>query len=78
LAELKGKAILALSSRAKSRAQTQQLCEGAQAAGADATLVSVDVGKHDFPSSTFGAVREWLRGPALGAATPEANGGVKW
>ncbi|HEX2999618.1 MAG TPA: hypothetical protein VHR86_05210, partial [Armatimonadota bacterium] len=56
---------LMVSSNAKSRPRAQQLCETAKAAGALASLVFVDVGKHDFPVTSYPAVREWLRGPAL-------------
>ena len=62
---LKGKPFLMVSSSAKSRPRAQQICEAAKAAGAEATLVSVDVGKHDFPVSAYPAVREWLRGPGM-------------
>jgi len=43
----------------------QQVCDAAKAAGAKATLVVEDVGKHDFPVSAYPAVRAWLRGPAM-------------
>jgi hypothetical protein len=56
---------LMVSSNAKSRPRAQEICDAAKAAGAHATLVFHDVGKHDFPASAYPAVREWLRGPAL-------------
>lgn len=62
---LKGKPFLMVSSNAKSQPRAQQICDAAKAAGAKATLVVEDVGKHDFPSSAYPAVRKWLRGPAL-------------
>jgi predicted peptidase len=63
---LKGKPFLMVSSNAKSRPRAQQICDAAKAAGARATFVCEDVGKHDFPVSAYPAVREWLRGPAMG------------
>jgi predicted peptidase len=62
---LKDKPFLMLSSNAKSQPRAQQICAAAKAAGAKATLVVEDVGKHDFPVSAYPAVRQWLRGPAL-------------
>ena len=62
---LKGKPYLMVSSNAKSRPRAQQICDAAKAAGAKATLVFADVGKHDFPASAYPAVRAWLRGPAM-------------
>jgi predicted peptidase len=62
---LKDKPFLMVSSSAKSRPRAQQICDAAKAAGARATLVAVDVGKHGFPVSSYPQVREWLRGPAL-------------
>lgn len=62
---LKGKPFLMVSSNAKSRTRAQQICDAAKAAGAKATFVCDDVGKHGFPVSAYPAVREWLRGPAM-------------
>ncbi len=62
---LKGKPFLMVSSNAKSQPRARQICEAAKAAGARATLVVEDVGKHDFPVSAYPAVRGWLRGPVL-------------
>jgi len=62
---LKGKPYLIVSSNQKSRPRAQQVCDAAKAAGARATLIAVDVGKHDFPESAYPAVRAWLRGPAM-------------
>lgn len=62
---LKAKPFLMVSSNAKSRPRAQQICDAAQSAGAKATLIFEDVGKHDFPASAYPAVRQWLRGPAL-------------
>ncbi len=62
---LKGKPILMVSSNAKSQPRAQQICDAAKAAGAKATLLVEDVGKHDFPVRAYPAVRQWLRGPAL-------------
>lgn len=62
---LKGKPFLMVSSNAKSRPRAQQICDAAKAAGAKATLIVEDVGKHDFPVSAYPAVREWLRKPAM-------------
>jgi hypothetical protein len=56
---------LMVSSNAKSLPRAQQICDAAKGAGAKATLLSVDVGKHDFPASAYPAVREWLHGPAM-------------
>ncbi len=61
---LKGKPYLMVSGNAKSRPRAQQISDAAKAAGAKATLIVEDVGKHDFPVSAYPAVREWLRGPA--------------
>ncbi|MGA2497786.1 MAG: hypothetical protein ABSH20_08600 [Tepidisphaeraceae bacterium] len=62
---LKDKPFLIVSSNAKSRPRAQQICDAAKAAGAKATLVVEDVGKHDFPVSAYPAVRQWLREPAI-------------
>jgi len=62
---LKGKPYLMVSSSAKSRLRAAQICAVALAAGAKATHLAVDVGGHDFPISSYPAVREWLRGPAM-------------
>ncbi len=62
---LKGKPFLMVSSSAKSRPRAQEICDAAKAAGAKATMLCVDVGKHDFPVAAYPAVREWLRGPAM-------------
>jgi hypothetical protein len=61
---LKGKPFLMVSSNAKSRPRAQEICDAAKAAGAKATLIVEDVGKHDFPVAAYPAVREWLRGAA--------------
>jgi hypothetical protein len=66
---LEGKPFLMVSSNAKSRLRAQQICDAAKAAGARATFVCEDVGKHDFPVSAYSAVREWLRGPAMNNLT---------
>jgi predicted esterase len=58
---LKGNPFLMVSSNAKSRPRAQQICDAAKAAGAKATLVVEDVGRHDFPVSAYPAVRQWLR-----------------
>jgi predicted peptidase len=70
---LKGKPFLMVSSNAKSRPRAQQICDAAKAAGARATLVFEDVGKHDFPVSAYPAVREWLRGPAMSNLTEPSD-----
>jgi predicted peptidase len=70
---LKGKPFLMVSSNAKSRPRAQQICDTAKAAGAAAMLIFEDVGKHDFPAAAYPAVREWLRGPALGRPTPATS-----
>jgi polyhydroxybutyrate depolymerase len=62
---LKGRPFLMVSSSAKSRPRAQQICDAAKAAGAQATLIVEDVGKHDFPTSAYPAVRNWLRGLAI-------------
>jgi len=62
---LKGKPFLMVSSNAKSRPRAQQVCDAARAAGAKASFLCEDVGKHCFPESAYPAVRTWLRGPAL-------------
>jgi predicted peptidase len=67
---LKGKPFLMVSSNAKSRPRAQQICDAAKDAGAEASLIFEDVGKHDFPVAAYPAVRQWLRGPALGRPTP--------
>jgi hypothetical protein len=53
---LKGKPFLMVSSNAKSRPRAQQICDAAKAAGAKATFICEDVGKHDFPASAYPAV----------------------
>lgn len=70
---LKGKPYLMVSSNAKSRPRAQQIFEAAKAAGARATLIFEDVGKHDFPVSAYPAVRAWLRGPAMDAAPAQSR-----
>ncbi len=62
---LKGKPFLMVSSNVKSKPRAQQICDSAKAAGAKATLIVEDVGKHDFPTSAYPAVRAWLRGLAM-------------
>ncbi|MGE5294536.1 MAG: hypothetical protein ACM3VT_06890 [Solirubrobacterales bacterium] len=59
---LEGKPFLMVSSNAKSQPRAQQICDAAKAAGAKATLIVEDVGKHDFPFRAYPAVRQWLRG----------------
>ena len=63
---LKGKPYLMVSSNKKSLPRAKQICDAAKAAGAKVSLVFEDVGKHGFPVSAYPAVREWLRGPAMG------------
>lgn len=58
---LSGKLFLMVSSSEKSRPRAMQIYETAKAAGARATHLAVDVGKHDFPVSAYPAVRAWLR-----------------
>jgi predicted esterase len=70
---LKGKPFLMVSSNAKSRPRAQQICDAAKDAGAEATLIFEDVGKHDFPVAAYPAVRQWLRGPAMGRPTPATS-----
>jgi predicted peptidase len=62
---LKGKTYLMVSSSAKALPRAQEIFEAAKAAGAKASLLAVDVGKHDFPVSAYPGVRAWLRGPVL-------------
>jgi predicted peptidase len=62
---LKNKPLLMVSSNAKSKPRAQQICDTAKAAGAKATLLVEDVGKHDFPASAYPAVGQWLRGAAM-------------
>lgn len=62
---LKDKPFLMVSSNAKSRPRAQQICDAAKDAGAKATLVFEDIGKHGFPPAAYPAVRAWLRGPAM-------------
>jgi polyhydroxybutyrate depolymerase len=57
-----------VSSNAKSLPRAQEIRDAAKAAGAEAALVSADVGQHDFPASAYPAVRKWLRGVGLAAA----------
>ena len=73
---LKDKPFLMVSSNAKSLPRAQEIASAAQAAGAETTLVFEDIGQHGFPPASYPAVRQWLRGPALGAGAPDANGGV--
>jgi hypothetical protein len=54
-----------VSSNAKSQPRAQQICDAAKAAGAKASLIVEDVGKHDFPKSAYPAVGQWLNGPAM-------------
>jgi predicted esterase len=70
---LKGKPFLIVSSNAKSQPRAQQIRDAAHAAGAKATIVVEDVGKHDFPLSAYPAVRQWLRGPASESTKRSAN-----
>ena len=65
---LKNKPLLMVSSNAKSKPRAQEICDAARAAGAKATLLVEDVGKHDFPASAYPAVERWLRGAAMGSA----------
>lgn len=62
---LKGKPFLMVSSNAKSEPRAKQICDAAAAAGAQASLIVEDVGKHDFPVSAYPKVRAWLRGTAM-------------
>ncbi len=58
---LKGKPFLMVSSNSKSRRRAQEIADAAKAAGADASFLFEDVGKHDFPRSAYPSVGEWLR-----------------
>lgn len=58
---LKNKPVLVVSSNAKSKPRAQEICDTAKAAGAKASLLFEDVGKHDFPASAYPAVGQWLR-----------------
>lgn len=60
---LKGKHFLMVSSSAQSRPRAEQIYTAAKDAGADASFVPVDVGKHAFPVSSYPAVRAWLLNP---------------
>lgn len=62
---LKGKAFLMLSSNAKSLPRAKEILEAAKTAGAKATLIFEDIGKHGFPEASYPAVRAWLRGLTL-------------
>jgi predicted peptidase len=62
---LKNKPFLMVSSNAKSKRRAQEICDTAKAAGAKATLLVEDVGKHDFPVSAYPDVGQWLRGVAM-------------
>lgn len=64
---LEGKPYLMVSSNAKSLPRAQEIADMAKAAGAQTTLIFEDIGQHGFPTASYPAVREWLRGPALGA-----------
>ncbi|MCX6904244.1 MAG: hypothetical protein NTW03_12365, partial [Verrucomicrobia bacterium] len=59
-AVLKNKPVLMVSSNAKSKRRASEICDAAKAAGAKATLLVEDVGKHDFPVSAYPAVGQWL------------------
>jgi len=74
---LKDKPFLMLSSNSKSLPRATEIAEAAKAAGAQTTLIFEDIGKHGLPESAYPKIREWLRGPALGLARPEPNGGVE-
>lgn len=74
---LKGKPFLMISSNAKSLPRATEITDTAKAAGALTTLIFEDIGQHGLPVSAYPKIREWLRGPALGMPTPEANGGVE-
>ena len=52
---LKGRAVMMVSSNAKSRPRAQQILDTAKAAGARGSLLFDDVGKHDFPVSAYPA-----------------------
>jgi len=58
---LKGKPYLMVCANAKARPRAQQICDAANAAGAKATLLIEDIGKHEFPVSAYPAVGSWLR-----------------
>jgi predicted peptidase len=62
---LKGKAILMVGTFAKSRPRLQEICDTATAAGARASMIIEDTGKHEFPVSAYPSVGSWLRGPGL-------------
>lgn len=74
--QLKGKPFLMVSSNPKSRPRAQEICDTAKAAGAQATLIFYDAGRHDFPIGAYPAVRQWLRGPACcgSGAAGQADG----
>lgn len=72
---LRGKPFLMVSSNSKSAPRARQIRDAAEAAGAKATLLVEDVGKHDFPVSAYPKVREWLLETAL-KEPPEAPQGV--
>ena len=74
---LKGKLLLMISSNAKSLPRATEITETAKAAGALTTLIFEDIGQHGFPPASYPKIREWLRGPALGTAAPDPNGGVE-
>ncbi|MCE5238953.1 hypothetical protein LLH23_10725 [bacterium] len=74
---LKGKPFLMISSNAKSLPRAQEITDAAKAAGAQTTLIFEDIGQHGFPPAAYPKIREWLRGPALGGAAREDNGGVE-
>ena len=57
---LKDKAFMMVSSSAKSRPRAEQICEAAKIGGALTTFLCEDVGKHDFPVSSYPKVLKWL------------------
>jgi thioredoxin-dependent peroxiredoxin len=62
---LKDKPFLMVSSNSKSAPRAGEIRDAAQAAGAKATLIVEDVGKHGFPVSAYPKVGQWLRNVAL-------------
>lgn len=57
---LKGKPFLMVSSNAKSLPRATEVADAARAAGADATLIFEDIGKHGLPTAAYPRIRAWL------------------
>lgn len=74
---LKDKPFLMVSSQPASLPRATEIADAAKTAGAQASLIFENVGKHTFPESAYPKVGEWLRGAALAATAADGNGGIE-